>query len=252
MLRPLFLLAGAVLSLTFAAGCTQPIEEGAASEASASSGRPIIKTPGPRYEQPELSGARFNVFVGTVPCVSVPGAGGTWRAMPTFSDDRSFCEYWWAEKTPFDLPALTSWLEYAGIVSETMVEDVACETMMEVIGAGSACARPVVTAYLAGPTGGGGGQYTCRSCIRASDSGSYVDVVVPQSMVTATPSALYGVFGGAKVGFTQPGRVSTFRVVVPSKLVNSSASASAASCEGPALVTPSSIVQAGGGGCGVP
>ncbi len=248
MVRPLFVVMCS--ALTLAAGCTQPVEEGAASEASASCG--TSTSPGPRYVPTDLSGARYNVFVGTAPCASIPGVGGTWRATPTFSNDRSFCEYWWAEKAPFDLSALRTGLESAGIDADAAVEDVDCENLMEVVGSAAQCRRPVVSAYFAEPGGGGGGQYTCRSCVRASDSdsGTYVDVVIPASLVTSTASVLNGVFGGIRFGFWQPGGVSTFRVVVPRKQVTASASAGAASCAAPSIVTPSSIVAAGGGGCG--
>jgi hypothetical protein len=246
MVRPLFLVCSA-LSLALAMGCTQPIEEGAASESSASSG--TTTSPGPRYVPVDLSGARYNVFVGTVPCVSIAGAGGRWSAAPTFSNDRAFCEYWWGGETTPDTSALYQALDDAGVFADAMVEDRACEESMSIKPAPSRCARPVVSAYFADP-GDGGGQYTCRSCLKASvpDSaqpGSVVNVVIPASLVTPTASELHGIFGGTSFGFWQPGGITTFSVLVPRKRVSASSMVGATSCRGPFVVTPSSIVSAG-------
>ena len=244
MHRSLFVVACSALSLTLVSGCTQPIEEGAASEASASSG--TTTSPGPRYVPPDLTGRRFNVFVGTVPCVSIPGAGGTWRASPTFGDERSFCEYWWADKTPADTSALYQGLDSAGVFADDMVEDFACEERMELKPSPSSCARPIVSAFYADP-GDGGGQYTCRSCLKASstDSGYDVDVVIPESLVTPTSSALQGIFDGTSMVFWQPGGITTFSVRAPLKRVSASSAFRSPPCRGPFVVAPWSIVGAG-------
>jgi hypothetical protein len=226
MVRPLFLVCSA-LSLALAMGCTQPIEEGAASESSASSG--TTTSPGPRYVPVDLSGARYNVFVGTVPCVSIAGAGGRWSAAPTFSNDRAFCEYWWGGETTPDTSALYQALDDAGVFADAMVEDRACEESMSIKPAPSRCARPVVSAYFAD----------------SAQPGSVVNVVIPASLVTPTASELHGIFGGTSFGFWQPGGITTFSVLVPRKRVSASSMVGATSCRGPFVVTPSSIVSAG-------
>jgi hypothetical protein len=241
MVRPLLLVCSA-LSLTLAMGCTQPIEEGAASESSASSGT----TPGPRYvPKPPLPGARYNVFVGTAPCTSIPGVGGTWIAARTFAVDPSFCAYWWANnETPYDLAALSSGLDAEGVYAESMVEDVNCENLMENFDHPAHCARPVVEAGDTDP-GSGGGQYTCRSCMRGSYSNGHedVNVVIPASLVTSTPSLMYGIFSGKRFAFWQPGDNSAFTVHLPKQAANLTGA-----CP-PAVVSPWSAVSAGGA-CG--
>ena len=211
MLRSLFAVVCSALSLTLVAGCTQPIDDGSASDTSAVTKQPT----GPRWVPPPPVMPRYNAYVGTTPCASIGGETGTWSAALTFPGDSAFCAYTWSGvPSDVDTAALYAGLAAAGVDSASIVRDTACEAELAANTGRTTCTRPTTTAaWIDG--GGGGGQYSCRSCVKGSLGAQFVDIVLPQSLITPGATALEGVFKGRRVSFVQPGSVSAFRVEIP-------------------------------------
>jgi hypothetical protein len=218
MLRPFFVVACSALSLTLVAGCTQPIDDGHdRSDTSALR----------RLDPPAVhSGPRYNAYVQAVGCASINGTGGTWTASATFPGDRAFCAYHWSGAAVADTSTLFSTLLAAGVADDLIVRDIACELASQGRPSSSlwsgggqeetTCGRPVVVdVWIDGD--GGGGSMSCRSCVTAStDAAGYVDIVLPEALVTAEPSTLLGVIKGRRASYVQPGGVSAFRILLPS------------------------------------